>query len=65
MGDYLFVEAESALGLSLPPIPPAPRPVPPLTSVLVAVAGLDALGSDLDCKAFAERRDPDPEKFGR
>jgi len=55
VGDYLFVEAETSLGQSLPLPPPAPRPVPPLTSVLVAVAGLDALGADLDCRAFAER----------
>ncbi len=52
--DYLFVEAEDARGLSLPP-PAEPRPIPPDTSVLFLVAGLDALGPDLDCEAFGEK----------
>jgi hypothetical protein len=52
---YVFVEAEDSGGASLPLPPPEPRPVPPSTSVLCAVAGLDALGPDLDTAAFAER----------
>ncbi len=57
LADYLFVEAEDAGGASLPgPVPPGEvRPVPPVANVLCAVAGLDALGPDLDCAAFAER----------
>jgi hypothetical protein len=54
MADYLFVEAEDAAGLSLPE-PVMSRPVPTGTSVLLMVAGMDALGPDLDTSAFAER----------
>lgn len=52
---YLFVEAEDSVGESLPPDPPLARAVPPLTSVLCVVAGLDALGAGLDTEAFADR----------
>lgn len=54
VGDYLFVEAEDSRGESLPDAANE-RAVPPLTSVLVFVAGLDALGPELDCAAFGER----------
>ena len=54
VGDYLFVEAEDAGGASLPPAD-NPRGIPPLATVLAVVAGLDALGPDFDCVAFAER----------
>lgn len=54
LGDYLFIEAEDAGGTSLPEPVTAPRPIPRLTTVICAVAGLDALGPDLDCAAFAE-----------
>jgi len=54
LGDYLFVEAEDSHGQSLPAPAAEPRPIPLLTTVLCAVAGLDALGPDLDCAAFAE-----------
>jgi hypothetical protein len=53
LGDYLFVEAEDSEGRSLPEPPAEPRPIPRLTTVICAVAGLDALGPDLDCAAFA------------
>jgi hypothetical protein len=52
--DYLLVEAEDARGESLPP-PAAARPVPPATTVLCAVAGLDALGPTLASRGFAGR----------
>lgn len=54
VGDYLFVEAEDSRGESLPDAANG-RAVPPVTSVLVFVAGLDALGPDLDCAGFGER----------
>lgn len=54
IADYLFVEAEDSGGESLPAGPEDPRPIPPLTTVLVVVAGLDALGPDCDTCAFAE-----------
>lgn len=53
--DYIFVEAEDSNGESLPSPTNEPRPIPPTTTVLCAVAGLDALGPDLDTAAFAER----------
>ncbi len=53
MADYLFVEAEDAGGLSLPD-PVQDRPIPTGTRVLLMVAGIDALGPDLDTTAFAE-----------
>ena len=53
--DYLFVEAEDSNGQSLPQPTGEPRPIPPNTRVLCAVAGLDALGPDFDTRAFAER----------
>ena len=53
MADYLLVEAEDADGASLPgPVPR--RAVPTGTRVLLMVAGMDALGPDLDTTAFAE-----------
>jgi hypothetical protein len=52
--DYLLVEAEDARGASLPP-PAETRPVPPATTVLCAMAGLDALGPALACRGFAGR----------
>lgn len=55
LADYLFVEAEDGGGSSLPAPADAPRPVPPATTVLGTIAGLDALGPDLDCEGFAER----------
>jgi hypothetical protein len=55
MADYLLVEAEDAGGESLPPTAAESRNVPPVTTVLCAVAGLDALGPDLDEDAFAGR----------
>lgn len=55
VGDYLFLEAEDSGGESLPATVEGPRPIPPLTTVLAAVAGLDALGPDCDTEAFAER----------
>jgi len=54
MADYLFVEAEDAEGESLP-APTLKRPIPKGTKVLVMVAGIDALGPELDTAAFAER----------
>ncbi len=54
MADYLFVEAEDAKAESLP-APTLKRPIPKGTKVLVMVAGIDALGPDLDTGAFAER----------
>ncbi|MEN8148455.1 MAG: hypothetical protein ABFS86_01455 [Planctomycetota bacterium] len=54
LADYVFVEAEDAGGASLPEPVTTPRPIPRLTTVVCAVAGLDALGPDLDCAAFAE-----------
>jgi hypothetical protein len=62
VADYLFVEAQESGGESLPAAADGPLPVPPLTSVLCAVAGLDALGPDLDCHAFAGRL-ADPSSF--
>jgi len=53
LGDYVFVEAEDSDGQSLPAPTSEPRPIPRLTTVICAVAGLDALGPDLDCAAFA------------
>ena len=53
--DYVLVEAENARGLSLPPAPREPRPIPENATVLCAVAGLDALKPGLDCRAFAGR----------
>jgi hypothetical protein len=55
LADYVLVEAEDAGGSSLPPVPAAPRPVPPCATHLCAVAGLDALAPDLDAEAFARR----------
>jgi hypothetical protein len=55
VADYLFVEAEDSGGESLPGPAEEPRPIPPLTTVLVVVAGLDALGPDCDAAAFADR----------
>jgi hypothetical protein len=54
VGDYLFVESEDSHGESLPARGDS-RVISPLTTLLVAVAGLDALGPDLDCAAFADR----------
>ena len=53
LGDYVFVEAEDSAGRSLPEPVSDPRPIPRLTTVILAVAGLDALGPDLDCDGFA------------
>ncbi len=55
LADYVLVEAEDAAGASLPLPPASPRPVPPCATCLCAVAGLDALSSDLDAEAFARR----------
>ncbi len=54
MADYLFVEAEDAEGSSLPD-PVGKRSIPVGTRVLLMVAGIDALGPDLDTTAFAKR----------
>ena len=54
MADFLFVEAEDAGGSSLPDLNPD-RHIPTGTKVLLMVAGIDALGPDLDTTAFAER----------
>lgn len=54
MADYLFIEAEDAGGASLP-AQNGQRPIPSSTRVLVMVAGIDALGPDLDSTGFAER----------
>jgi hypothetical protein len=62
VGDYLFVEAQDSGGASLPAPTGERFAVPPLTTVLCAVAGLDALGPDLDCTAFADRL-ADPASF--
>jgi hypothetical protein len=54
MADYLFVECEDAGGESLPE-PRLDRKVPPGTKVMMMVAGIDALGPEIDTAEFARR----------